>query len=991
MDVSAATWNTLSKLLDEALDLDPGTRAAWIDGLHKTQPELAPVLRKLLAAHASSETSDLLQQLPELDAAGGTPTHVDGLGSGSLVGPYRLKREIASGGMADVWLAERADGAFERDVALKLPHLSRLRRDLAARFAHERDILARLEHPHIARFYDAGVSDDGLPYLAMEYVNGQPINRWCDERKLDTRVRLQLFAQVLDAVQFAHASLVIHRDLKPSNILVTQDGQVRLLDFGIAKLLADGEMAPATQLTQFTGRVLTPDYASPEQIRGESLTTATDTYSLGVVLYELIAGQQPYRLKLQSAAQLEEAIVAVDPARPSSAISGEAAEARATNKKRLSRALRGDLDTIVLKTLAKEPAQRYATIAELADDLRRYLAGQTVHARPTSWGYRAQKFVSRNRVAVGSTAAIGIALIVATAVSLWQARVAREQAARAEEVKQFVLSFFQAAEADRGASRQTTAVDLLRGARTRLDTAQISNDATRVELLTTIGWALFQLGDTQLSAPILEEAAQLAAAKLNDQHIIAGQTHVRFGRVLDDLGQRKLAEEQYNAAEHHGLSGGDMVTLADALRFKAGLRSTEGQVDEAIELLRQAVSAAEQQKPPIDQMELIQCYIDLAATLQRARRKGALEPAQRAYTLAREFHGDRPTEQLLFVRTIYATVLGDEGDPAVAQAEMQLVLEERARLFPGSFGHSLARRRLAELSLKLGDPDSAIEGYREVLQLEAARSGHGATSSVATALLALGNALANARRYAQAETEWRKADATFSEIQGADSEFARVARSGVGFALAKLGKLDDADSIFAPMLERTFADGRTQAIFDGRLGLLRSAQGRHAEADALARSALRFFANAPSPWAHALALADLGEVLLTSGRFEESLEPLQEAGTVLLKSQRSGSPDLADIALNLTRANLALGRPAQAKVAADEAVAFWTRFDPSQRDTGVALLWQAQALAASGEPEDATVAVGRAAGILASSSLPADSALLQQTQRAIQLSVTARN
>ena len=208
--------------------------------------------------------------------------------------------------------------------------------------------------------------------------------------------------------------------------------------------------------------------------------------------------------------------------------------------------------------------------------------------------------------------------------------------------------------------------------------------------------------------------------------------------------------------------------------------------------------------------ELIQCYIDLAATLQRARRKGALEPAQRAYTLAREFHGDRPTEQLLFVRTIYATVLGDEGDPAVAQAEMQLVLEERARLFPGSFGHSLARRRLAELSLKLGDPDSAIEGYREVLQLEAARSGHGATSSVATALLALGNALANARRYAQAETEWRKADATFSEIQGADSEFARVARSGVGFALAKLGKLDDADSIFAPMLERTFADGRTQ-------------------------------------------------------------------------------------------------------------------------------------------------------------------------------------
>ena len=242
MDVSAATWGALSKLLDEALDLEPAARATWIDRLDVPQPEFAPLLRKLLAAHATSETTDLLQRLPPLDVPEARSAR-QGSAVGSRIGPYRLKREIGSGGMADVWLAERADGAFERDVALKLPRISRLRRDLAARFARERDILARLEHPHIARFYDAGVTEDGLPYLAMEYVDGQPITKWCDEHRLDIAARLGLFAQVLDAVQFAHANLVIHRDLKPSNILVTDDAQVQLLDFGIAKLLSDEEIA----------------------------------------------------------------------------------------------------------------------------------------------------------------------------------------------------------------------------------------------------------------------------------------------------------------------------------------------------------------------------------------------------------------------------------------------------------------------------------------------------------------------------------------------------------------------------------------------------------------------------------------------------------------------------------------------------------------------------------------------------------------------------
>ena len=498
MDISAATWNTVSKLLDEALDLEPAARAVWFEQLSATQPALAPSVRKLLAAHASSETDDVLSKLPPLPQ--GT-NHVTALTSGDRVGPYRLKRELGVGGMADVWLAERADGAFTREVALKLPMISRLRRDLAQRFARERDILARLEHPNIARLYDAGVSADGLPYLAMEYVDGRAITEYCDAMKLGIEARLKLFGQVLDAVQFAHANLVIHRDLKPSNILVTADGQVRLLDFGIAKLLADDDTAHETQLTRLSGRALTPDYASPEQIRGQPLTIATDIYSLGVVLYELLAGRRPYRLTMQSAAQLEQAIVSAEPARPSSAVTADAAIARATTRARLVKSLSGDLDIVVLKALSKSSIERYPTASEFAQDLLNHLAGVPVQAQPASWTYRVRKFVVRNRLPVIAASGVSAILIAATVVSVWQANVARDEAARAAEVKKFVLSIFKDTDTLTGGSRKTTAVDLLQQARARLAATPVRDSSIAVELLTSIGFSFIGLGEYDRRSP----------------------------------------------------------------------------------------------------------------------------------------------------------------------------------------------------------------------------------------------------------------------------------------------------------------------------------------------------------------------------------------------------------------------------------------------------------------------------------------------------------
>jgi serine/threonine protein kinase len=394
MALSAAQMAQMSALLDEALDLDAEGRLRWLDALPPEYRDLEPALRQALLPQEGNHTvSDRLATLPKVDAA---TERISTLQPGERVGPWRLQRQLGAGGMAEVWLAERADGAFKREVALKLPMLSGLRKDLASRFARERDILAALEHPNIARMYDAGVTADGLPYLVMEYVAGQPLTVWCDVGHLGIRERLELFLQVLDAVQYAHGQRVIHRDIKPSNILVTHLGQVRLLDFGVAKLLAQG--SDESDLTQLYGRALTPGYASPELVRGDEMGAGADVYSLGVVLHELLAGSRPYHLRAgASLALLEQTIATARVEPPSVQLGPTAGPDRGMTQEKLARRLRGDLDAIVLKTLAKTPADRYISVSALADDLQRYLSGEPVEAGPDRFLYRLSKVVLRLR------------------------------------------------------------------------------------------------------------------------------------------------------------------------------------------------------------------------------------------------------------------------------------------------------------------------------------------------------------------------------------------------------------------------------------------------------------------------------------------------------------------------------------------------------------------------------------------------------------------
>ena len=423
LPLSTERWSHLNRLLEVALAQEPSQRNAWLDSLEGEDAELRPLIAQLLSRAAALEDQNFLGPLAKIPASellteASQSTHRPG----AVVGPYRLERELGRGGMGTVWLAERVDGTMKRKVALKLPHGGVSGSLLAQRLARERDILSTLEHPNIARLYDAGVAEDGQAFLALEYVEGVPIDRHSSDRGLDLAQRLDLFLQVCRAVAYAHAHLVLHRDLKPSNILVTADGQVRLLDFGVAKLLQGGPaLALETELTQMGGRALTPEYASPEQISGQPLSTASDVYSLGVVLYELLAGRRPYPLKRSSLGALEEAILTTDPERPSR-VAGAG----------MRRALAGDLDTIVLKALQKEPAARYATVNALQEDIERSRSGQPVLARPDSAWYRTRRFVRRHRVFVSAAAAVLAAVLLGAAGALWQARLARRQAARAE-------------------------------------------------------------------------------------------------------------------------------------------------------------------------------------------------------------------------------------------------------------------------------------------------------------------------------------------------------------------------------------------------------------------------------------------------------------------------------------------------------------------------------------------------------------------------------
>ncbi len=573
---NASDWTEVRRLVEVAMDLAPGERQGFLEEACGDDAPLRQRVERLLRSEADG--LDDLEPPPAAELSALLEGEVDSM-KGERIGPYELRRRLGEGGMGSVWLAVRSDGEFHRQVAIKLIRPGMDSEEILQRFRRERQVLANLDHPGIARLIDGGATAAGLPYLVMELVPGLPIDEYCDENRLSTEERLQLFRKVCAALHYAHQRLVVHRDLKPSNILVTAEGEPKLLDFGIAKMLDPEKVSSSVDLTGAMMKLMTPHYASPEQVRGRPITTASDLYSLGVILYQLLTGHLPHHLETTSAVEIERVICEEEPRRPSLAAISRAQR----------RTLAGDLDQIVLKTLRKEPARRYASVEQLAEDIERYRRGEPVRARPDSAIYRTQKFVRRHRFGVAAGLAVLLSLVAGFITSTVQFGIATEARAAERELREGAES--QAAElallAKELEEETRFAQEQERLARARLaEVETLSVDLRAQKELAEKRFAEVRTFATGLVFDVLGELAPLEGA-LKAKELVSRLGLEHLDRLAADHAadpglRRQVAMGYVRMAELQGsASGPNFGRYDDALEiFSRGIAIAEELVDE---------------------------------------------------------------------------------------------------------------------------------------------------------------------------------------------------------------------------------------------------------------------------------------------------------------------------------------------------------------------------------------------------------------------------
>jgi eukaryotic-like serine/threonine-protein kinase len=828
--LEADRWRQVERVLDAALARDRSEWATLLDDTCSQDPELRREVETLL--DRLDAAAGFLESPPTALAAAVVAEAREEEARqerGRRVGAWRLLEEIGRGGMGRVFLAERADGEFEQRVAVKLlrPGLdTELDR---ARFRSERQILASLSHPNISRLLDGGVTDDGQPYLVMEYVEGQPIDRHCEERAAPLSERIELFLTVCDATQHAHRSLVVHRDLKPSNILVAGDGAVKLLDFGLAKLL---EPQPDTESarTQTVQRWITPEFAAPERVRGEPATTLTDVYQLGALLYRLLAGHAPFAGRTQMA-DLQAAVLRLDPQPPSVRVADAA----------FARALRGDLDAIVMKALRKEPAERYASAHELAEDLRRWQRGEPVIARRQTLPYLARRFIRRHRAAIAAAALFVILLgAYAATVTVQRERIRSALAAatvgaeRAEQVTAFMLGLFEAAEGGRVLTDSVTARELLsRGvAQARGATGQ---PAVQAQMFDVVGRLYTLLGEYERAVPLLEEALALRAGlhgQRSGDYLVSlenlAEASEKVGSPTDVLERRRLILELRR--EISGVNDGR--TLAALHAFGVALHRV-GETAAADSVFDAWIAAVEREPMEVSAVGARQ-LID-AATLKELRGdpSGAEPLLRQALDIRRSLHGDR--------------------HPAVAAGLIELAaLLDRT----GRREEAEPLLREAALQLRAVYPDGNPE--------------------LASALRQWGNTLGGLRRFQEAQGAHREAVDLTRRFVGANTLDHAVAQLDLAFSLTMDGGFAEAAELAADarrILTDLFGRDNAMTVFAGvSLGDALRGLARYAEAETLLVAGYRRFEK-PNPvtarW-HGYSLGALIRLYDAQGRTAEA-------------------------------------------------------------------------------------------------------------------------
>jgi eukaryotic-like serine/threonine-protein kinase len=852
--LSPERWSALSPYLDEGLALTRDDRAIWLAAICARDAALGADLESLLAEHDGLEESGFLQRgIPLFESPNDTPSL-----RGQILGAYRLVSPIGQGGMGSVWLAERCDGRFEGRAAVKLLNVALVGRAGEERFRREGHFLAKLTHPHIAHLIDAGVSPAGQPYLVLEYVDGTSIDRYCDEHALEIEARIRLFLDILEAVAHAHANLIVHRDIKPANVLVNRDGQVKLLDFGIAKLLDDGESwegseaAEARPLTREAGAVLTPGFAAPEQLARGQITTATDVHALGVLLYILLTGQHPAGAAVRSPVTLIRAIVDTDPRLMSDAVVGRSETSEAlthhagqcgTTLSRLRRALRGDLDTIVAKALKRDPSERYASVTAMADDLHRFLRHEPISARPDTLGYRAAQFVRRHVHGVLTTVVIavmlgGLTVFHTTRLAAERDRAQQEatraaqEAAKAAKVSEALTGLLMGVDpfANPGARDGQSVRSMLDAGADRVQRELAAEPEAQAEIFTVLGRLYRRYGVYDRAQHFLQQA--LASGQQ-----VFGREHVRVAQTLNDLGALQSDKGDYDTA---------LQTLEQAL------------------VIRRTLLGLEHEAVAVTLVEIGRIYQDQGFN-QRAEPllREALEI--RLKVLGPE-HGEVANSM-----TGLASVLRLNGDLTGAEATLRqsLALNRKAR----GEDHANTGTTLHDLALVVaarGDPVSAESLFRQALDTQ--RKALGVRHpGVAASLNGLGRVLIEQRRHGEA----------IETLQNALD----IARPALG------------------------SNHQLVAIYTINLGALQLARNEPAAAEAWLREGLRVRLLAPGivpsrrrtfvedDWSIAATKSLLGAALVALGRYDEAEDALLDAHRDLASMPAPARRDL-NVTLN---------------------------------------------------------------------------------------------
>jgi serine/threonine protein kinase/Tfp pilus assembly protein PilF len=730
---------------------------------------------------------------------------------GDRIGPYRVLHTLGVGGMGEVYLAERADSEFDQQVAIKVVFGGSLTRGVHSRIKIERQILAQLDHPNIAHLMDGGSLPDGTAYIVMEYVDGIPIDAFCDSNRLDVVARLKLFQTVCAAVHYAHQNLIVHRDLKPSNILVTADGVPKLLDFGIAKLLDERQAGHHTlAVTQADLRLMTPDHASPEQVRGQAITTASDVYVLGVLLYKLLTGTGPFVIPSMRLTDIERAICEKDPPLPSQTVGPDSSEetrgltdARSTSAHRLRRTLRGDLDNIVIMAMRKEPERRYSSSQQMAADIQRYLDGKPVIARRDTLSYRSAKFVRRHWLPV--TAGAGTAFLIlafATTTYVQSRRIAAErdrvaeqrelaehERARAEEVSNFLVNLFKLSDPEENRGNLVTARELLDSGAKRLRAGLQNQPATKAALLSTVGEVYDSLGQYQDALPILNESLTLQPPSHDRSRI---NTLLELGRARIGAGDLSGAEQPLREALRlsQDTFGAASQESGSALWALGKLRQQQGQFTEAKDLYKRALAISETTLAP--QTDVSAELDDLAQIYSREQQWGLAEQTyKRALEVDRRVLGENHPRVAMHLHNL-AVVAQNMGDLKLAESLYLDAIQRQERAYgdhhpqtaaaKGNYGLLLQREeRLAEAepilrdvvttTLSLYGPDHYKLGYARV---------------------SLAMLLHDQGKLAAAESEFRQALAIYDKSLPANHQYRASALMHFARLLVDRGKPDEA-------------------------------------------------------------------------------------------------------------------------------------------------------------------------------------------------------